>query len=236
MRVAIHQPHFLPYPGYFHKLACADLLVVLDDAQYDKRFTNRNRVLSPNGPVWLSVPINKAHKFSPNSVVEINNSVPWQSEHWRGITHFYGKAPHFERYRSYFEAVYSRRWERLIELDLETTLQMMRWMGLSPKVVMSSELSVQGTGTGRLIEICKALGADTYVSGAGGASYMDLSAFAAEGIGVLFQRYVPRPYAQRFTREFISNLSAIDLLFNAGPSAREYLTGTLGEVAPLLSE
>ena len=86
MKVAIHQPQFFPYPGFFHKLGCADAFVIMDDVQYDKRFTNRNRILAPQGPMWLTVPIDKADKFSSNMTVEVNNALPWRVEHWKKIT------------------------------------------------------------------------------------------------------------------------------------------------------
>ncbi|MBI5698329.1 MAG: WbqC family protein, partial [Thaumarchaeota archaeon] len=72
MKVAIHQPHYFPYPGFFHKLSLADVFVIMDNTQYDKRYTNRNRIITPNGWIWLTVPINKEHKFNEVSKVKIN--------------------------------------------------------------------------------------------------------------------------------------------------------------------
>ena len=85
MKVVIHQPQFFPYPGFFHKLSLADKYVVLDNTQYDKRFTNRNQISEDGKPLWITVPINKKHKFSSNNQVEINNEIKWQDDIWKKI-------------------------------------------------------------------------------------------------------------------------------------------------------
>jgi len=224
LRVAIHQPQFLPYPGFFHKLTLADIWVVMDDVQYDKRFTNRNRILAPSGPIWLTVPIDKSQKFGKNMDVTINNDIPWRGEHWKKLSYSYRNARGFKEYGPYFEELYSREHSKLLDLDLETTRKVLDWLGINVSVIMESDLGVQGEGTRRLVEVCKALGADTYVSGQGGKGYMEESLFDQNGVGLEFQEYKPAPYAQRFVREFEPNLSVVDLLFNTGREAAGYLS------------
>src|SRR4029077_13400624 len=106
MKVAIHQPMYLPYPGFFHKLSMADVFVIMDDVQYDKRFTNRNSILVPQGPLWISVPIVKSDKFQENRLVKINNSIDWRSDHLRKIRNSYVNAPFFHLYQDYLQDVY----------------------------------------------------------------------------------------------------------------------------------
>lgn len=221
MKAAIHQPQFLPYPGFFHKLSLVDLLVVMDDVQYDKRFTNRNRILAPQGPIWLTVPINKAHKFRRNMEVEVNNALPWREEHWKKILYSYKNAKCFENYGPYFESLYKREHTLLIDLDLGTTKAIIEWLRLDVKLVKESELGVGGEGTQRLVNACKAVGADTYVSGTGGRRYMDESLFFSGGIKLEYQEYTPTPYPQRFGEGFVPDLSVVDLLFNLGPDSRK---------------
>ena len=108
MKAVIHQPQYFPYPGFFHKLSLADIFIVMDNTQYDKRFTNRNKIIVPNGSTWISVPINKDHKFSPNNIVEINNNIDWRKEHWDKIWHSYSKSKFFHLYKDYFEKLYSQ--------------------------------------------------------------------------------------------------------------------------------
>jgi hypothetical protein len=221
MKVAIHQPQFFPYPGFFHKLSAADAFVIMDDVQYDKRFTNRNRILAPQGPTWLTVPIDKAEKFSSNMTVEVNNVVPWRAEHWKKLTYSYKNSPFFHLYREYFEDLYRREHRLLFDLDLETTKAVMRWLEIDIPVVRESELGVTGEGTERLVKVCMAMGADTYVSGAGGKNYMDEGLFRQHGLTLEYQTHEPAPYPQRFVSQFVPNLSILDMLFSIGPESRK---------------
>jgi hypothetical protein len=231
MKVAIHQPQFFPYPGFFHKLSMADAFVIMDDVQYDKRFTNRNKILAPQGPTWLTVPIDKADKFSPNMAVKVNNALPWREEHWKKITYSYKNSRWFGLYKEYLQDLYSREHDTLFAFNLETIQVVMKWLDISIPVFRESQLGVSGEGTQRLVNACKAMGADSYVSGVGGKSYMDEKLFADQGIALQYQAYEPRPYPQRFVQDFAPNLSILDLLFNVGPESRNHVRGiSRGEV------
>jgi hypothetical protein len=225
MRVAIHQPMYLPYPGFFHKLSMADVFVIMDDVQYDKRFTNRNTILVPQGPLWISVPIVKSGKFQENRLVKINNSIDWRQEHLRKLRNSYVNAPFFHLYQDYLQGVYSRDWEFLFDLDFELVKAAAGWLGIKIPMLRESELKVTGTSTERLINTCKAVGADTYVSGIGGKNYMDEGAFAKNDLRVVFQDYHPVPYGQRFTTSFVPNLSIVDMLSNLGPDSMNAFRG-----------
>jgi hypothetical protein len=226
MKVAIHQPQFFPYPGFFHKLSMADAFVIMDDVQYDKRFTNRNKILAPQGPTWLTVPIDKADKFSPNMAVKVNNALPWMDEHWKKLTYSYKNSRWFHLYKGYLEDLYRRRHDTLFGFNLETIQTVMKWLDIGIPVVRESQLGVTGEGTQRLINACKAMGADTYVSGAGGKNYMDEKLFADHGIALQYQAYEPRQYPQRFVKEFVPNLSILDMIFNVGEESRNLIRGT----------
>ncbi len=195
----------------------ADVFVIMDDVQYDKRFTNRNRILVPQGPIWISVPIVKSDKFQPNMLVEINNSIDWRRDHLKKIQNSYTNAPFFHLYQDYLKSVYSRDWEFLFDLDFELVKATANWLGIRIPMLRESELKVTGTATDRLINTCKAVGADTYISGSGGKNYLDEGAFSKNGLSVVYQNYRPFPYKQRFTTSFVPDLSIIDLLSNVGP-------------------
>ncbi len=210
---------YLPYPGFFQKLSMSDVFVLMDDVQYDKRYTNRNQILVPQGPIWISVPIDKGDKFSENRHVRINNSIDWRAEHLQKIDKSYARAPFFHQYGQKMKDVYSRDWEMLLELDLELVKLMMDWLGLKIPTVRESELGVGGESTERLVNACKAVGADTYVSGIGGKNYMDESMFARAGLSVVYQHYEPVEYKQRFGSTFVPNLSIVDMVFNVGPES-----------------
>jgi hypothetical protein len=217
MRVAIHQPAYLPYPGFFHKLSMADVFVIMDDVQYDKRFTNRNRILVPQGPMWISVPIVKSDRFQQNMLVEINNSIDWRPDHLNKIRNSYANAPFFHLYKDYLHSVYSKDWEFLFDLDFELVRATANWLGIKIPMLRESELKVSGTATDRLINTCKAVGADTYISGSGGKNYLDEGSFSRNGLSVVYQNYRPLPYRQRFVTSFVPDLSIIDILSNVGP-------------------
>ena len=219
MKVVIHQPQYFPYAGFFHKLSLADVFVIMDDAQYDKRFTNRNRIIIPNGWMWITVPINKEHKFLPNTEVDVNNQLAWRETHWRKIYHSYSKAKFFHAYKDYFEALYKKDWNFLFELDLETIKQVIKWLGIKIEIIRESELKVKGESTQRLVNVCRVLGADTYISGSGGKNYLDEKLFERNQIKLEYQRYKCKPYPQHLSELFIPDLSIIDMLANVGPDS-----------------
>jgi hypothetical protein len=224
LKVAIHQPQYFPYPGFFHKLSLADTFVIMDDTQYDKRFTNRNIILDSHGPVWLTVPINKAHKFSPNRLVEINNSLPWRQDHWKKILVSYANAKFFNLYAD-LEGVYQKEWSNLFELNLDTIKKTMEWLGIRIPVIKETDLHVEGESTVRLVNICRAVGADAYVSGIGGKGYLEEKLFEENHLKLEYQSYAPTPYPQRFTKVFVPNLSILDMLANVGPDSLKVISG-----------
>ncbi|HEV2193184.1 MAG TPA: WbqC family protein [Nitrosopumilaceae archaeon] len=226
MKVVIHQPHFFPYPGFFHKLSLADTYVIMDDVQYDKRWTNRNRIMATNGWTWLTVPINKNHKFLPNMLVEINNEISWKEHHWKKIYQSYAKSKYFHLYKDYLENLYKREWKLLFDLDFETIKKTIDWLGLKIEVVKESELHVNGESTERLVNVCKAIGADTYVAGGGSKNYMEEKLFLKSNLKIEYQNYIPIPYSQRFTDVFVPDLSIIDMLANVGSRSLQMITST----------
>lgn len=225
MRLVIHQPNFLPYVGFFHKLSLADTFVMLDNTQYDKKFTNRNKMKIPDGWSWLTIPINKEHKFFPNRLVEINNKENWKHIHWKKITRSYINSNFFKRnYESFFEEIYNKEWKFLFELNSELLYQVIDWLGLKIKIIKESELNVKGNSTERLVNICKELGAEIYVSGIGGKQYMNEKLFQKNNITIEYQKFQCPIYPQIFGGDFIPNLSIIDLLFHNGPESLSILT------------
>ncbi|HVZ62355.1 MAG TPA: WbqC family protein [Candidatus Nitrosotalea sp.] len=216
MKAVIHQANYFPYVGFFHKISMADTLVLMDDTQYDKKFTNRNKIIVPNGWIWLSVPINKDHKFFVNRLVEINNDIEWKQDHWKKIQQSYAKAEFFKEYQNYFTNLYSTNWEFLFELNYEILLKVIDWLDIKIEIMRESELNINGSSTKRLVNICKAIGADTYLSGAGGKGYIEEEMFKKNEIKLVYQKFIHPVYPQRFVKEFIPDLSIIDMLFNVG--------------------
>jgi hypothetical protein len=224
LKAIVHQPQYFPYPGFFHKLSLGDVFVIMDNTQYDKRFTNRNQISSTSGSIWLSVPINKKHKFLLNNQVQINNEISWNDEHYKKIFHAYNRSPYFSIYKEDFQRIYEKTWDYLIDLNIETLKQTLRWLGIKIEIIRESDLGISSTSTQRLIDCCKAVGADTYVSGPGAKEYLENELFNSQKINLEFQKYLPIKYKQFSSENFIPNLSIIDMLCNLGPKTLPFLT------------
>jgi len=214
MIVTVHQPEYLPYIGFFDRISKADVFVILDDVQYQKNgFINRNKIKTFDGWQWLTVPVKHREGCKKINEVEIDNQTDWKSKHWKALLYNYNKAPHFKKYADFFEKTYNQNWDLLADLDIYLIENIMNMLKIKKQIKISSHLKAQGKADDLLVDICKELGAGTYLSGPGGKEYMDLGKFKKENINVVFQEFAHPIYTQQFG-EFISNLSIIDLLFN----------------------
>jgi hypothetical protein len=222
VRVAIHQPQYLPWLGYLDKLDRADVFVLLDTVQFKKNeWQNRNRIRTAQGWQYLTVPV--LHEFLQHlDQVRINNLTDWRRKHRTALETHYRKAPHYDRYAPAFRDLYSRDWERLAPLNIEVIRMLTEAFGITTKLVEASRFTARDDQTGRLVDLCKAIGADRYLAGEGGRAYMNPAEFEAAGITVEFQEFAHPEYAQVYA-PFITGLSAIDLLFNCGSDGIELL-------------
>jgi hypothetical protein len=222
--VAILQPGYLPWLGFFEQLARSDVFVIYDDVQFDKHgWRNRNRIKSPAGPHWLTVPVLHSGKNLPtNAAVEIDHTQPWARKHLGSIRQFYGRAPHLARYWPELEELLQRRWTLLIDLDLALVNLHARWLGLERPLLRSSALGIAGGQSERLLQHCLHFGATRYLSGSAAREYLDVALFARHGIEVVWQDYVHPVYPQQHGA-FVSHLSTLDLLLNCGEQSRSIL-------------
>ncbi len=217
MKVTIHQPNYFPYPGLFHKLSLSDVFVVMDNVKFQFDITNRNKIISKNGK-WqrITVPVKKNQTHKKIMDVEINNEISWQGENFAKLEESYNSSKFFYLYKNYLKNIYEKKWDMLVELNVETLKKTIEWLGLRIKIIKESELNVSGNSTQRLVNICEVLNADTYISGIGGKNYLKEEAFVEKNIKLQYQNYHPLKYKQNFSNEFIPNLSIIDLLANNG--------------------
>ena len=223
MNVAIHQPHYLPWLGYLAKWAAADVFVFLDTVQYEKNgWQNRNRINTGAGPRWLTVPVH-ARLGTPIAEVTIDTAQPWRARHLHAIEEAYAASPHLPRHRPALERLYARDWERLAPLAVESAQWLAEAVGISTPTRLASALAVGADDpTERLVALCRAVGADTYLAGRDGAGYMRLEVFEKARIEVRFQAYEHPVYAQG-EGEFVPFLSAVDLLLTHGDDALSIL-------------
>lgn len=228
--IAIMQPTYLPWVGYFDLINRTDCFVFLDSVQFAKRSWQQRNRLKSSGPdpiQWITVPVlTKGRRDQVIAEVEIDPTSGFPDSHIKTIRHLYGKAPFFAEYFDEMEMI-MRRHGRLADLNIELINWMCRKIGIERETFRSSELEVDGRKADLLVEICKLLGADRYLSAAGSKHYIDEhDPFTPNGISVVFQDYHPTEYQQR-GGAFEPFLSALDLLFNEGPeSLRIVAAGT----------
>jgi hypothetical protein len=224
MIVAIHQPQYLPWLGYFDKIRQADVFCFLDNVQFKKNeWQNRNRIKTAGGWQWLTVPV--AYRFPQRiNEVSVNNATKWGKKHLQALVTNYGKSPFFNDYIGFFETLYAKSWESISELNCCAIKEICVLSGITDKsFVTATDFSLSDDPTGRLVDICKAVGGDTYLSGRDGAKYMQLDRFAENGIDVIFQEFKHPVYPQLYG-DFQANLSFVDLLFNCGPQSIKTIT------------
>ena len=217
--VAIHQPQYLPWLGYFDKLERCEVFCLLDSVQYKKNeFQNRNRIKTVDGWQWLTVPV--TYRF-PQRIreVEVNQIVNWQRKHLQALKSNYSKAPFFQSYYPSFEEFCQQSYEMIVDVNVASIELLMELLGLERKLVLASSLQVDTEDpTLRLVQICQALGGAAYLSGKDGAKYMDVDMFSSHEIDVLFQNFKHPQYPQCYG-SFEPNMSVVDLLFNCGPDS-----------------
>lgn len=224
MIVSVHQPQYLPWLGYFDKIIKSDIFVILDDVQYKKNeWQNRNRIKTATGWQWLTVPV--TYKF-PEKInqVKINSQTSWRKDHLRSLEVNYRPAKFFNQYYSFFQETLKQEWEYLSELNIFFIEKILFFLGIKKKILKSSELAMSGEKTDRLVNICKILGGETYLSGIGAKDYLEIDKFEKEKIKVVFQEFVSPVYPQLYNN-FVSNLSVVDLLFNCGEESLDILLG-----------
>lgn len=222
--VVVLQPGYLPWLGFFDQMQRSDIFVYYDDVQFDKHgWRNRNRIKSPNGPHWLTVPVCHRGKDKPRICdVEIDNRQPWARKHLGTIRQFYASSPYLADFLPDLEALLSRQWDLLVDLDLAVIEQICVWLGLKPNTVRASEISVHGAQSDRLLNICQRYGACRYLSGDAAKDYLDVDQFRASGIDVEWHDYRHPTYTQ-LHGTFTPHLSVLDLLLNCGEGSADVL-------------
>lgn len=217
MIVAIHQPAYVPWLGYLARIAAADVFVFLDTVQFEKNsFTNRNRIKSANGPVWLTVPVrHKGHIGKTLLDLEIDETTDWRTKHLRSIQQNYRKAPRFAEYEPRLVELLQSPQHRLAELCFDQLGALVTHLDIETRIVRASDLPVGGQKSELVLNLCRHLGATTYLSGPLGRGYLDEASFAGEGIGVTYHHYVHPTYPQLYG-DFLPAMSVVDYLMNCG--------------------
>lgn len=228
MILVAHQPEYLPYIGFFYKVRKADKFLFVDHVQFQKEgFQNRNKIrtgLGPDGWTWLTIPVITKNKSSQKiSGVEIDNSRFWAKKHWKSICLSYHKAPFFNKYKDFFEQIYSKKWEKLADFNETIICYLFKELDIDIPIYKSSDYEFKGQKTDLLIELCDKLDADTLLTGPGAEksgekSYIKEEEFKKNNLKHIFSDFKHPVYNQQF-EPFAPCMSVIDLLFNCGPES-----------------
>lgn len=222
MKIAISQPAYLPWLGYFDLIDQVDTFVLLDCVQFEKQsWQHRNRIKTPTGLQWLTVPVTYRGHFGQMISDVLIRDAEFTRNHLRAIELNYRRTPYFERYFSEFVRVLeSYRNKKLLDLTHNVILWFRQILGIQTPLVLASGLGGQGKRSELLVSLCRLLDAEDYVSPLGSAAYLisELPLFDEVGINVAFQHYEHPQYRQLFP-PFVSHASVLDLIFNEGPES-----------------
>lgn len=225
-RVAVLQSNYIPWKGYFDIIHDVDLFIFYDDVQFTKNdWRNRNKIKVPGGTAWLTVPVGQnLDRLICEVTIEDRQ---WQVKHFKTLCQYYGKAPHFSRYREYFEHVYlGHPWRSLSELNQTLIREISsNFLGISTQFKDSREFVAEGQKLERLIDLLGKCGAEHYLSGPAARNYIEPEAFARRGIELVYKDYSGYPEYPQFHPPFDHYVTILDLLFHTGPDAPWYIWG-----------
>lgn len=224
--VCIHQPDFVPYLGFFHRLLLSDQFILLDDAQFIKGgWQNRDQIKSRSGPVWLTLSI--VRKF-PQVINEVRlaDGEQWIENNLNLIRDCYAKARCFDEIYPRIELAYRRGHERMVDLNLAMLELAFDYFDINMPVTYASDYALKTKSTQRLVELVGLFGGSTYLTGTGSRDYLDESLFQQAGIRVEWQRFKHPVYPQLYG-DFQPMLSCLDVLFNCGRESAAILRSTL---------
>lgn len=217
MIVAIHQPNYMPWMGYFDKINKTDVFIFMDNVQYSKRsYINRVRIKTPYGIPWLTVPVETKGTLQQKIVkVKIANEQKWVRRHLRALRLSYGRSAYFAEYYPLIENVLSRRWDLLADLNIEIINSICKVLDMRRMFIRGCELEAKGSATDLLTNMVQAVKGDSYLCGGGAGAYQEDEKFAQNNLGLVYQDFRHPTHPQLFG-DFLPGLSIIDALFNIG--------------------
>ena len=228
MRVAIHQPNYLPWIGYFFKILESDVFIFLDDVQFSKNsFQNRVKIKTPQGPKWLTQSVKRANGLSTLTNQVTFSDSNWIVKHQKTLQANYGKAKYFDEVMGSIFHTASLDNEYQSEVNVALIKNITNYLGIQKDFHFSSEFKIDTESNERLIELVKNVGGTTYVHGKGGLNYQENELFENENIFVEMTQFLHPSYEQQWG-EFEIGLSMVDLLMNYGRDSINILKNSGG--------
>jgi hypothetical protein len=222
-KIAILQSNYIPWKGYFDLIAKADTFVVYDEVQYTKNdWRNRNIIKTANGLEWITIPV---RQFSLDQKIEesIITSHNWAKKHISTLQGNYSKAPFFKSYKEVIFSLYETQSQYISEVNVSFIKGICKLLDINTEIIRSNELNLKGDKNGRLLEACKKLDANTYISGPSAKNYLDVKLFNDSNIKVDWMDYSDYTEYNQLFPPFQHGVTILDLIFNLGPNAKDYL-------------
>lgn len=225
-KVAILQSNYIPWKGYFDLIAAVDEFILYDEMQYTRRdWRNRNQIKTPQGLQWLTVPVQVKGRFNQRICDTQIDGTGWAAQHWKSIAQNYQRAAHFDEIALWLEPIYRRgdEFQRLSQLNAVFIRELTEYLGITTTISWSTDYTLEGNRSECLANLCRQAGGDEYLSGPAAKDYIDETAFSNRNIKMTWFDYDGYPEYAQLTGEFTHFVSIIDLLFNCGPDARNYM-------------
>lgn len=224
-KVAIVQSNYIPWKGYFDMIAAVDEFIIYDDVQFTKNdWRNRNKIKTPQGVQWLTIPVGQDIARRIRDVELPNNR--WQTKHWKTLESNYRRAPHFEEVAAIFEPIYRHQHFNLSVLNRDLIQAVCDFLSITTKMSNSWDYRLGEGKTERLVELCIQAGGGEYISGPSAKDYIEEKLFSDQGIKVRWFGYSGYQEYPQLWGAFSHHVSVLDLLFNCGKNSKSYLKNT----------
>lgn len=224
-KIAILQSNYIPWKGYFDMLAAVDEFILYDDMQYTRRdWRNRNQIKTPQGVQWLTVPVQVKGKYYQTIRDTEIDGADWASAHWKALAQNYRRAPYFDEIAAWLEPLYlAESYTHISQLNRRFIDAVCDYLGIKTVISNSSDYTQIDGKTERLVELCALAGGTEYISGPAAKDYIEENIFTERGIKLTWFDYFGYPEYPQLWGEFTHGVTILDLLFNCGKNAPDYM-------------
>ncbi|OUS10671.1 hypothetical protein A9Q89_10690 [Gammaproteobacteria bacterium 53_120_T64] len=224
-KVAILQSNYIPWKGYFDMIATVDEFILYDDMQYTRRdWRNRNKIKTPQGAQWLTVPVQVKGKYDQKIKDTLIDGSDWAVAHWQALAQNYRRAPHFDEVAIWLEPLYiAESYTHISQLNCRFIAAVCDYLGITTKISNSWDYQLIEGKTERLAELCAQAGGTEYISGPSARGYVEESLFADMNIKLTWFDYAGYPEYSQLWGDFAHGVTILDLLFNCGKDAPRYM-------------
>ncbi|MBW1713527.1 MAG: WbqC family protein [Deltaproteobacteria bacterium] len=224
-KVAIVQSSYIPWKGYFDLINLVDEFILYDDVQFTRRdWRNRNKIKTPQGPVWLTIPVKVKGRYHQKIKDTAVADPSWPVRHWQSLAHSYARAAHFKEAGPWLKELYlACRETRMSLINYWFIKAICGFLGIQTELSWSMDYQARGARTERLVNLCRRSGATDYLSGPRAKAYLDEGLFQEAGIEVTYMDYQGYPKYGQVHPPFEHAVSVVDLILNQGPEAPRYM-------------